>query len=336
MKKPLKAYILAAGFGTRLRPLTDSCPKVLLPFFGVPLLYILLEQIAKLDVEEIFVNAHYLSEQIQKAIKRYPLSKKVHFCKEEHLLGTAGPFHAIKDQLENCDLLVVNGDIVSDVNLQHLVNKHRSSNSLATMGLLKVKAEGKTSVWCDKERVLGFGTTSPVPHANEHSFTTAHVLSTDFIREIPEGPSEVIPVYKKLIALGKKISHDVSSPLWFDIGSPQTFFDAHIETLALLSEKNFLERFHLPTCWEKLGLEPIYSSEKTLVNKAWKEPFFSKKPIQSGHSILGPGFINLSDNEIFPNRVQVRYSLILPGAEIKEGATLDGIILAKDFSIDVE
>ena len=337
MKKPLKAFILAAGFGTRLRPLTDSCPKVLLPFFGVPLLFLLLEQLAKLDIEEIFVNGHYLSEQIRDAIKAYPLSKKVSFCHEEQILGTAGPFRANKKELGECNLLVMNGDIITDLNLQSLVNKHEHNGALATMGLLQNIPPAKTSVWCDHENILGFGVLNPSPRkaTGEHSFAGAQVLSSEFLRAIPTGPSEVIPLYKQFIEQGRSISYFVSNPIWFDIGSPDAFFDAHIHTLPLLGQKKFMETFPLQTCWKKLGFKPIYSDlKKILVNKSWNGPYFSKKDVFFGaDTSIGPGVVNLTDYNEFPDNTQLKNSLLLPGARIQKGDNLEGLILSGAFRI---
>lgn len=337
MKKPLKAFILGAGFGTRLRPLTDSCPKVLLPYFGVPLLFILLEQLDKLDVEEIFVNGHYLSNQIRDAIKTYPLSKKISFYHEDEILGTSGPFKVIESKLSDCDLLVVNGDIISDMNLQNLVNKHQNSSAFATMGLLQNIPPEKTHVWCDEERILGFGSKNPSPGkpTAEYSFACAHVISPEFVRGLPNGRSEVIPNYTRFIQEGKRVSYLVSDPIWFDIGSPDAYFDAHMETLPLLGQSGFLEKFHLPVCWEKLGLKPIYSDlEKSIVNNGWNGPFFSKKEVLlSADSALGPWLVNLTDYDAFPKDTHVSNCLLLAGASIKQGDVLDSLILSGDIRI---
>lgn len=254
MKKPLKAFVLAAGFGTRLRPLTNDCPKVLLPFFGVPLLYILLEQIAQLEVEEIFVNGHYLSDQIENAIRKYPLKCEVHFCEEPQILGTAGAIGAQRKRLANCDLLVVNGDIITDFNLNDLVNKHRKSSALATMGLLKNAHPSKTVVWVDENHILSFGGQAPSSHAKEHSFACAQVLSQEFINEIPSGPSDIIPIYKKLIP-SKKVYFHASDPFWADIGSPRDYFDAHVKGLEFFDKDKILANLHLPKSWGKLWLK---------------------------------------------------------------------------------
>jgi NDP-sugar pyrophosphorylase family protein len=341
MKKPLKGFILAAGLGTRLRPLTDSCPKPLLPFFGIPLLYILLEQLVKLDVEEIFVNGHYLGTQIQEAIQRYPLPIKVTYCEEvPHILGTAGAIGALKDKIGNCDLVVLNGDIVTNLDLEALVNKHQTNSALATMGLLDTVPPEKTSVWCNNTHIVGIGGNKPQKTNYEHAFACAQILSPQFVQKLEGVPSEIIPVYKKFIDKHAEILYVTSNPFWSDIGSPECYLEAHLRALPRLIKENLIESLYLKQCWGKLGLSPYFSDKHIEVHKngnVWQGPFFSLHPVNNdSQSTLGPGFINLTVHDAFPVHSKITNSLFLPNAKIIEGDPFyNHAIVSDHFRLDM-
>ncbi len=89
MSQVKQAILLAAGFGSRLRPLTDSIPKCLVPINGKPLLYIWLEQLHLAGIESFLINTHYLSDKVVEAIQNHPLKDKVTLINEAQLLGTA-------------------------------------------------------------------------------------------------------------------------------------------------------------------------------------------------------------------------------------------------------
>ncbi len=341
MKKPLKAFILAAGFGTRLRPLTNLCPKPLLPFFGVPLLYIILEQLNKLSVDEIFVNGHYLAEQIQLSIQQYPLPIKVSFCDERsEILGTAGAIGAIRNKLSGSDLIVINGDIVTNFDITSLVNKHQESTNIASMGLLTRVYPQKTVLWCDDNHILGIG--GPSPHERDvlhkYGFSCIQVLSEGFYKHIPSSsPSEIIPIYKDFIKKGIPISFLALNPFWSDIGSPRDYFDAHAKAILHLENKSFLKSLCLNQCWKRLGMNPFFSRQNSNVNKekGLNSPFFfTNKPTFEENSNLGPNaFIFLESTKI-PSNMQIKNSLVLPGVQLTRDETIYNSILGKNFQTD--
>ncbi len=108
----MKAILLAAGLGTRLKPLTNSIPKCLVPINGKPLLSIWLEQLEKSGIEHFFINTHYFSEQVETLIAQHPLRDKVTLVYEPELLGTAGTVKSIVQQfqLNQESLLIAHAD----------------------------------------------------------------------------------------------------------------------------------------------------------------------------------------------------------------------------------
>ena len=135
----MKAFLLAAGAGTRLRPLTDRIPKCLIPIGGKPLLEIWLEQLAQLGVTEVRVNTHHLAGQVEAYVAaRPPASLRVSLVHEPVLLGSAGTLRANRDWLQGeKDFLIIYADNLADVNLADFIRFHREKKSEFTLALFR-------------------------------------------------------------------------------------------------------------------------------------------------------------------------------------------------------
>lgn len=134
-----KAIVLAAGSGTRLRPLTDTVPKCLLPIRGVPLLEIWLENCRAAGVKDVLVNAHAHAEQILRFASRPGLPVRVHVAVEETLLGSAGTLAQNRTFVRGEDpFYVLYGDVLTNVALGGLLAFHTKSRMPATLGICQV------------------------------------------------------------------------------------------------------------------------------------------------------------------------------------------------------
>lgn len=135
----MKAFLLAAGAGTRLRPLTDRMPKCLIPIGGKPLLEIWLEALEKLGVTEARVNTHHLAEQVESfAAARPPSSLKLSLFHEPELLGSAGTIRANREWLEpEKEFLIIYADNLTDADLSGFVRFHRERQSEFTLAVFK-------------------------------------------------------------------------------------------------------------------------------------------------------------------------------------------------------
>jgi len=158
----MKAMVLAAGRGARLRPLSDACPKPLLPFGGQPLLAHVLVLLARHGFDDVMVNLHHLPEAIQAALgdgSRWGVRLAYSF--EPQLLGTAGAVRAVAAWIGGQPLLVYYGDNLTNFDLTELVAAHRAGRCLATVGLLRMDepttrgivgldASGRLDRWLEK------------------------------------------------------------------------------------------------------------------------------------------------------------------------------------------
>jgi mannose-1-phosphate guanylyltransferase len=134
----MKAFLLAAGLGTRLRPITDTTPKCLVQIDGTPLLDIWLGKLAAAGVEEVLVNLHHLPDRVRKHLAQRPQPVVVRTVHEPTLLGSAGTVLANRDFVAGEDMfLAINADNLTDFDLRLLVDAHRGSGALATLALFR-------------------------------------------------------------------------------------------------------------------------------------------------------------------------------------------------------
>jgi mannose-1-phosphate guanylyltransferase len=131
----MRAILLAAGFGTRLRPITDKIPKCLVPINGKPLIDYWLEQLTKAGVDQFLINTHYLHEQVEAYIEQSEFASMVNLVYEKELLLTGGTVIANKDFIGDEPFMLVHADNLSLCDYKEFINAHknRPSNTEITM-----------------------------------------------------------------------------------------------------------------------------------------------------------------------------------------------------------
>jgi len=134
----MKAIILAAGFGTRLKPLTDHMPKPLIPVKGIPLIFYNLALLKFYGITDLIINLHYLGDQIEALLgdgQRFGLT--ITYSHEPEILGTGGGIFKAASHLRGCGaFLVLNGDVITDLNLQSMIAYHQKMQGVATLALI--------------------------------------------------------------------------------------------------------------------------------------------------------------------------------------------------------
>jgi len=230
--KPFKAMILAAGLGTRLRPLTMSRPKVLVPVQNRPLLRWLVEYLWSAGAEEVIVNGYHLGEKLTDYVEREDFPIPVHVRVEEILLGTGGGICNVSDFWDKRPFVVINGDILSAVDLQQMLSTHHRSEATVTLGLKDEPRFNGVQVANDG-RILSFRGGSEQGLA----FTGIHVLDPQALAGIPSGtPISIIDCYLQLISRGAKVmGHVVKEQFWRELGSLDEYLQAHLELFRMES-----------------------------------------------------------------------------------------------------
>jgi NDP-sugar pyrophosphorylase family protein len=233
----MKGIILAAGYGTRLRPLTYTLPKPLDPLCNRALIGWAVESYLAAGVDDIIVNLHHLPAPLEEYLRaQYGNRARFSFSFEEEILGTGGAIRRVRPLLENeRDFFLVNGDTVQFPRLQDLADARRRSDSLAAL-TLRHPPEGDrfTAVWRDGEFVTGFGE----GRGEALMFAGSHCISTRVFDSLPDRDFSGIvgDVYVPALHDGTEtLAAIVDDGLWFDIGTPQrylaasrTFFEATV------------------------------------------------------------------------------------------------------------
>jgi mannose-1-phosphate guanylyltransferase len=154
----MKAFLLAAGLGTRLRPITDSTPKCMLRIGDRPLLDIWLDALAKAGVHEVLVNLHHHAPVVRSHVAARSGPPAVRMVEEQELLGSAGTLLANRSFVDGEEMfLAVNADNLTDFDLGVLVDAHRDGGAIATLSLFRAPRPSECGV-VDVEdgRVVGY------------------------------------------------------------------------------------------------------------------------------------------------------------------------------------
>ncbi len=225
----MKAMILAAGYGTRLRPLTYSVPKPMVPVCNRPLIGYAVENFIRLGVNEIIVNLHHLPEILERYLMTaYGRECKFHFSYEPEILGTGGGIRKVRSLLQSEEeFFLVNGDTIQIPPFAKLQEARHARNALAAL-TLRHPPDGDrfTAVWFENGVITGFarnGIGEPL------MFSGSHLISSRIFSLLPdkEFSGIVDEVYIPLIANGsEEIAATVDDGPWFDIGTPQRYISA--------------------------------------------------------------------------------------------------------------
>jgi NDP-sugar pyrophosphorylase family protein len=233
----MKAMILTAGLGTRLRPLTLERAKPSIPLLGKPLVIRLLERLLSQDVSEFRLNLHHLPESIEKLFLSRQSGFSVSFSRESSILGTAGGLKANEAFFDEGTFLMVNGDIVLEFPLNEALAFHRKHKALATLLLFPQPNPPKyfpIRVTVDGEFLNFKGVSkSGEARSDTYVFTGVHIIEPDIFRYIPEGDFFEIndQVYPQAIKNGAKILGFPVEGYWNDVGDPARYLEAQKDLL---------------------------------------------------------------------------------------------------------
>lgn len=227
MHKIKTAFILGAGLGTRLRPLTNTCPKPLLTLGGRPIITYPMEHLRAVGIERFIVNTHHCADEYDKIFSESQwMGTPIFFRYEPVLLDTAGGLKNIEDLIEDEEtILVYNGDIVTNLPLQFLIDAHFFKNKEITLALrsegfpLNVNLNEKDEI-CDLRHTL------LNPGIRSCLFTGIYVVNKAFLNRLHPGKKESI--ITALIDMIKQQPGSVAGVViddgfWHDIGSVEEY-----------------------------------------------------------------------------------------------------------------
>lgn len=223
----MQVMLLAAGFGTRLRPYSLIRPKPLFPVLNRPLLLVLLAMARRAGAARLVVNGHHLSPLIAHCLADQP---GVIFQNEPEILGTGGSLREAMAHFSEAPLLVMNGDILHDIDIAALYRQHLASGNLVTMALHDCPRFN--SVQVEEGRIRSFSA-GPDQRAGLLAYTGIQVVNPEVILRIPAGRFfHIIDLYEELCREDAGIGFArVDGCLWRDIGTPEDYLGLHAELL---------------------------------------------------------------------------------------------------------
>jgi NDP-sugar pyrophosphorylase family protein len=231
----MKAMILAAGYGTRFRPVTYTIPKPIVPVCGRPLMAWAVESLLRAGIRDLVVNLHHLPEPIERyLLEQYGAQAHFEFSREEEILGTGGGVRRVKPLLNSGDeFFLLNGDTIQFPPYDALLSLRTERDALAALTLRHPPPGDRfTPVWFENDLITGFGKGTGEPLM----FSGAHLISRQFFDYLPdkEFSGIVDEVYQPLIESGaERVAGVVDDGLWFDIGTPLRYMTASRTLLAL-------------------------------------------------------------------------------------------------------
>ncbi len=224
------AFILCAGLGERLRPMTLANPKPLMPIWNRPLLAHTLDRLATWGVREVYLNTHWLADKVEAFVAEYTGPLTLHTFHEPVILGTGGALRTLAPHLKGRPFWLVNGDVVFDLTPEPLEEAFKASGNFAA-AWLEPKRGPRTVEMDYASRITCWA--SPTP-AVEHTytFTGVSLLSPEVIDFLPEGKAtcSVVEAFNAAMFAGKFVRGAVlPQAYWNDIGTPEAYIKAHSE-----------------------------------------------------------------------------------------------------------
>lgn len=229
----MDAMILAAGEGTRLRPLTRDTPKALVEVAGVPMLERVARRLVAAGADRLVVNVHYLGEKVEAFLEEHDgFGAEVRISREpgERLETGGGLLHAREHFREDGPFFLHNADIVSDMDLEAMMAQHRETGALATLAVNE--RETDRALLFDEDGLYGrrdqerreiLARVPPDGPGRALGFTGVHVLSPEIFDLLEErGRFSIVEPYMRLAAEGRRIlPFHLGEALWMDIGTPE-------------------------------------------------------------------------------------------------------------------
>lgn len=235
----MKAMILAAGFGTRLRPLTDKVPKPMVPILNRPILEHSIHLLRTHGIHDITVNLHHLPEMIKDHFgDGKDFGVQLHWSHEPEILGTAGGIKKAQEFLDGEAFLVINSDVVVDIDLSKVIAFHKAQGSALTL----VVREGDSPEQCDpievddNDRIVHMVGTSSMNLPDDTTrvlFTGIQVMEPGIFDRIPENKfyGTTTDVFPGMLEDELPMFAYWHSDYWKDIGTIQSYLDVHKDLL---------------------------------------------------------------------------------------------------------
>jgi len=300
----MKGMILAAGYGERLWPLTADQTKPALPVLGKPLVGYVAEYMARYGINEVLVNLHHRPESVRAALgDGSSFGVRLRYVHEPVILGTSGALDNARDLLTGDTFVVINGKIITDIDLNPAFETHRRTKALATLVLMEnTKRERFSIVETRDGLVTEFGRMpdpSAAGSASPLMFTGIQILEPRIFDYIPRGvfSHSTTHVYPHAIAKGEPIAAHVADGRWYELSTLRRYLDISLALLEAQGRDVFAS--------ENVTIEPGAEVRESIL---WNDVVI-RKDAHLRRTVLGDGVV-VPPNEHLRDAIVVRAEVV--------------------------
>lgn len=337
------AIILAGGFGTRLKPLTDSRPKSLLPLMNKPMITYILDSLPD-EVDHAVIAAGYRVDQIQSFFETHDYPFQISISKEEEPLGTGGALKNCQNLVSgDTDLLVFNGDVISSLDLKTFIDTYRQANCLGSIALWPVSDPSRYGLVSLNENKMiteffekpgdiqgkggdDAGFVPPLHRVNgEREYLInagTYVFKSEIMDHIP--PDSFVSIERDVFpgVLDRGLLGHVYSGYWIDAGTGRDYLNAH---------RILFDRFNEPGVnkFLKKTDDPI---SKFPGSEIIQPVYFGSNVVIGGNCRIGP-YVCLGDNVEIDGKCTVSNTVIMNNSRIGSGSVLTNVIIGSENKI---
>ena len=319
----MRAMILAAGFGNRLKPLTLSLPKPMFPVLNRPLLEHTLNYLSSQGIQDIIVNVHHLPNKIVEHFgEGTDFGVRLQFSREEEILGTAGGLKKAQSFLEKETFLVMNSDVLADIDLDKILSFHKEKKSCLTLVVrqdthpekyepIELAEDGRIT------RFLNASIKNPPATIQRVMFTGIQIMEPEIFSRIPPGKfyGTAEEVFPAMVEDGLPVYGTLHEKYWIDMGTRETYIQAQADAL---DGKLSLKVKTSKTPEGPLIMPPVHIGKECEVAK---------------DSQVGP-YAVLGDDCRIRSGAVVENSILWEGVTIGSRATVQNSIIGNGVSID--
>ncbi len=333
----VSGFVLAAGYGQRMLPITETVPKPLLPIGHLPLIAYALKLLSFHGIRDVFVNLHHLGKCVREALQDGDAyGVKITYSPEEELLGTGGALKRIHERL-GTTLVVVNSDTLVDVDLHAALAEHRARGALATMVLREApagSAYGRIDIDAQQRivRLLGQGA---APGAQRSlMFTGVQIIEPRFLEYVPPALHTCIvrAGYAKALSHQEPLFAHVCDGYWADAGTPAAYLQTNTDALAQrlrLRHADPLGGYAMAPKRAVAEVVRMGADVELGSSTRLQPPVLLDEGARLGErAIIGPGSI-IGRHCVVGKDARLTDCIMLEGAKVEAGAQLDGVLVGK-------
>jgi NDP-sugar pyrophosphorylase family protein len=309
----MKAIVLAAGYGTRLVPLSNYLPKPLIPVLGKPLLWHILTRLKACGITEAGVNMHHHADMVQEFLKTQNPGIPVSVSHEPEILGVAGGIGAFRKFVCNEQFFLLhNGDVLSTIPLEQMAVEFQKKKALIGMVLHDYPPYNNVCTATDGSICDLRDTLNPISAIRRLAYTGIAFMDSKVLDFIPEHrPCDLIPICLDIIREGRyRIEGLIAEGhAWCDVGTVQSYFEAHRDML--IHKKQLLENIDIPG-------NGVHLAEDVVVEEG----------------VTFSGFASVGRRCVLKKNCSIHNAIIWDDVIINENAVVENAIVGRGFQVN--